>query len=84
MCSTDFFEELLVLGEIEQPYELIGPEPSLGLAADASQRLFDQGVIYRLQHHQPGPVPHHPPKKVDATKEILVVEFQKFDTTTTV
>ena len=42
------FEELLVLGEIEQPYELIGPEPSLGLAADASQRLFDQGVIYRL------------------------------------
>ena len=40
---TDFIEELFVLGE--QLFEPKGLELCLGLAAEGSQRLFDQGVI---------------------------------------
>ena len=39
-CVPAFIEVLLIIGE--QSFEVKSPEPSLGLAAEGSQRLFDQ------------------------------------------
>ena len=48
---TDFIEELFILGE--QLFELKGLDLCLGLAAEGSQRLFDQGVIKDFMKKSP-------------------------------
>ena len=57
VCALQISKELLIVGE--QPFELIGPEPPLGLDAEASQWLSDQGCDLQISKELLPPS-HHP------------------------
>ena len=58
---------------MSKPFELIGPEPALGLDNEASQWLSDQGVISRSHKNFSRPLTTQVVTKCDASVVMKVI-----------